>query len=95
MSALSSIASRPCGRWICELIARLAELDLPNDAIDIVTWYATEDLDPDRESWRAEKPGEVVYWGGDILLAGLNSARGVAAMAIGTPSLLIKNVSFT
>ena len=78
------LPSRPCGRWICEPIAKLAELDLPNDAIDIVEWYATEDSDPDRESWRAEKLGEVVYWGGDILLAGLNSARGKAAMAIGT-----------
>ncbi len=78
------LPGKPCGRWICEPIAKLAEFDLPNEALDLVAWYATEDPDPDRESWRAEKPGEVVYWGGDIIMAGLNSARGVAAMAIGT-----------
>jgi len=77
-----NLQNRPCGGWICDLIAKIAESDLPNEALDIVAWYATEDPDPEYEKWRAEGPDKTVYFGGDIVGAGLNSVRGRAAKAM-------------
>ena len=78
------LPNRPCGRWICQPIARLAEKPLPDEALDIVAWYATEDSDPEQELWRTRESGGDFYYGGDISMAGLNSARGAAADCIGT-----------
>jgi hypothetical protein len=47
-----------------------------------VTWYAVEDPDPEYERWRPEGPEKTVYYGGDIINAGLNSVRGRAARAM-------------
>ena len=52
------LPSRPCGRWICRPIAKLAEHPLPEEALDIIAWYATEDPDPEQELWRARAS----YW---------------------------------
>jgi hypothetical protein len=46
-----------------------------------VTWYATEDPDPQRELWRTDAGNGQPYYGGDILTTGINSARGRAAEA--------------
>ncbi len=67
---------RPCGRWICRPIAKLAEHPLPEEALDIIAWYATEDPDPEQELWRARATGR------DILTAAINSVRGSAAEAM-------------
>lgn len=77
-----NLQDKPCGRWICDLIRKNAENDLPDEALDIVAWYATEDPDPEYERWRPEGPEKTVYYGGDIINSGLNSVRGRAAYAI-------------
>lgn len=77
-----NLKNRPCGSWICDVIAKIAESDLPDEALDIVAWYATEALDPECEKWRIEGPNKTVYYGGDIVSAGLNSVRGRAAKAM-------------
>lgn len=77
------LPDRPCGHWICQPIANLAEQPLPDEALDIVSWYATEDPDPEKELWRTKGSGDDFYYGGDISMAGLNSVRGGAAEAIG------------
>ncbi len=76
------LRGRPCGRWITRPIARLAASALPEEALEIVTWYATEDKDPEEETWRVESPGGKPYYGGDILTAAINSVRGAATEAI-------------
>jgi hypothetical protein len=67
------LPSRPCGRWICQPIAKLAEHPLPEEALDIIAWYATEDPNPEQEIGRARATGR------DILTAAINSVRGSAA----------------
>jgi hypothetical protein len=76
------LPNRPCGRWIGRPIAKLAKRPLPEEALDIIAWYATEDPDPEQESWRTTAPGGGVYYGGDILTAAINSVRGSAAEAM-------------
>ena len=76
------LPNRPCGRWICGPITRLAEYPLPKDVLDIIAWYATEDSDPEQELWRTTVGGGGVYYGGDILTAAINSARGSAREAM-------------
>lgn len=75
------LSERPCGRWICPAVEKTAELALPEELLEIVAWYATEDPDPERELWRTDAGGQP-YYGGDILTAGINSVRGCAAEAI-------------
>jgi hypothetical protein len=78
------LPGRPCGRWICQPIARVSKQVLPQEALDIIAWYATEDPDPEQELWRTSAPGGTVYYGGDILTAAINSVRGSAAEAMST-----------
>ena len=77
-----ALPGRPCGRWIDGPIRKLGARPLPNELLGIVAWYATEDPDPDVELWRTPASGGVVYYGGDPSDAGINSARGSAALAI-------------
>jgi hypothetical protein len=77
------LPSRPLGRWIPPVIASLAESVLLDEALDIVAWYATEDPDPEEELWRKPAHGGQPYFGGSIESAAINSARGVAAGAVG------------
>lgn len=72
------LSQRPCGRSICWLIEKLAELPYPLTALDMIICYALEDPDPKQELWRTETPNGQVYYGGDILSAGINSTRGSA-----------------
>lgn len=74
-----SLEKKPCGRWICDVIGKIAENDLPNEALDLVTWYAINDPDPGSEKWRPEGQNKTAYYGGDIVFAGLNTVRGKAA----------------
>jgi len=76
------LPQKPCGRWICWLVGKLAELPWLEEAFDIVTWYALEDPDPEQEWWRTETSSGQVYYGGNILEAGINSTRGSAVEAI-------------
>jgi hypothetical protein len=76
------LPNRPSGRWICDAVEKAADRPLPNELLEIVAWYATEDPDPERELWRTDAGNGQPYYGGDILTAGINSARGRAAEAI-------------
>jgi hypothetical protein len=76
------LPSRPCGRWICRPLAKLAGHPLPEEALDIIAWYATEDPNPEQELWRTRAAGGTPYYGGDILGAAINSVRGSAAQAM-------------
>jgi hypothetical protein len=76
------LPQKPCGRWICWLVGKLAELPWLEEAFDIMTWYALEDPDPEQEWWRTETSRGQVYYGGNILEAGINSTRGSAVEAI-------------
>lgn len=78
-----ALPTRPLGRWIPPVIAKYAEAALPDEALEIVAWYATEDPDPDEELWRKLAYGEQPYFGGSVETATINSARGIAAEAIG------------
>jgi hypothetical protein len=78
-----ALPSRPLGRWIPPVIAKLAASTLPDEALDIVAWYATEDPDPEREMWRTDASGGRVFFNGSIDAAAINSVRGVAAEVIG------------
>jgi hypothetical protein len=77
-----ALPRRPCGRWITRPIARIAGEALPQDALEIVAWYATEDPDPDQELWRTPAVGGTPYYGGDIRMAAINSVRGSAAETV-------------
>jgi hypothetical protein len=73
---------RLCGKEIVRLLASLAKVPLPKDALDIVAWYATEDPHPgsDQESWGTRTPeGDRSR---DILTVAINSVRGSAAEVI-------------
>ena len=72
----------PCGRSISWLIRKLVDSPWPEEAFDIVTWYALNDPSPQQESWRTKTSNGQVYYGGDILSAGINSTRGSAVSAI-------------
>lgn len=77
-----NLKNRPCGTEICDTISKIADNNLPNEALDIVAWYATRDPDPEKEIWRISSANGTPYYGGDMLNAGLNSVRGRAAEAL-------------
>ena len=77
------IDGNPVGRAICALIANMGHVKIPSSALDLVVWYATEDLDPDQELWRTPaSPAGNPYYRGDILEHGINTVRGSAARAL-------------
>lgn len=76
-----ALPGRPCGRWITDPVGRLATTsDVPDDLVDMVIWYATNDPHPEGESWQEVPDGsDGAYYGGDPYTAGINSVRGSAA----------------
>jgi len=77
------LPNRPCGRSIGWLFQKLAELPWTEEHLDILVWYALKDHDPEQELWRTKTlGGQDVYYGGDVLMAGINSTRGSAVSAI-------------
>jgi hypothetical protein len=78
------LPGRPCGRWITMPIEKVSDYDLPEELLELAEWYAVNDPDPATEVWRETPKGsENPYYGGDIHTAGINSARGAAAMSVG------------
>lgn len=75
--------SRPHARGIADVIAGHATHDLPQELLEILSWYALEDPDPQEDIWRQEADSGSKYYGGDPLGHGINTSRGEAAMAIG------------
>ena len=76
------LPDRPCGPWLCDAVGKAGGRDLPAELLEMVSWYATEDPDPDREMWREEAWNGTYYYGGEPFSAGLNCARGRAALAL-------------
>ena len=77
------IEGKSVGRYICDPIASSAKSELPPEALNLVTWYATEDPDPEEELWRIQaSPGQEYYYRGDPSENGINTNRGRAAHAM-------------
>lgn len=76
------LPQRPCGRSIAWLFQKLADLPWTVSALNILLCYALNDSDPEQELWQAQTPNGDVYYGGDVLKAGINSTRGSAVSAI-------------
>ncbi len=76
-----SEARKDCGQAIADLLGSIEEA-LPDDAVEMLDWLATEHPEPEKELWREEAPSGSVYYGGDILTHGINTTRGRAAWAI-------------
>lgn len=73
------LPKRPVGSAFCHLVEKLPEQPWPDDLLDAIAWYATDDADPDRELWQTEASSGQCYYGGDIYMAGINCVRGAAA----------------
>ncbi|MCM2356603.1 MAG: hypothetical protein NDI77_00465 [Geobacteraceae bacterium] len=67
-----------CGKAIADLLGSIDET-LPEDAVQMLNWLATEHPEPDRAE--EETRGEVSH-GNDFHTRGMNTARGRAAEAI-------------
>jgi hypothetical protein len=70
------LPGRPCGRFMGDPLERLAEDEIPNDLLDALAWYATDDPDPRPGSPRAVATRE-------LTTAGINTVRGAATRVIG------------
>jgi hypothetical protein len=70
-------------RWIVRLIESEAAATLPAELISMVVQIAASDPDPAGDEWRSSQLGATPLYGGDIDMAGLNSTRGAAALALG------------
>ncbi|MCP4246310.1 MAG: ATP-binding protein [bacterium] len=76
------LPNRPAGSAFCYLVGKHPMLRWPDDLLDTVAWYATEDPDPNQELWRTEASNGQCYYGGDVRMAGINCVRGAAAGAV-------------
>lgn len=65
------IPGRPLGRYITQPLANVSVSPLPNEALELVAWYATEDPDP-LQSSSPEPPGHF----------NIVSTRGGAALSV-------------
>lgn len=76
------LPDRPCGHWIAYLVEKWRNVDWPDDIIDLVAWYASNDPDPDKELWKTRARSGQYYHGGNPRDAGINSVRGSMAGAL-------------
>jgi hypothetical protein len=81
-----------CGSAIADLLGSIKD-PLPDDAVQMLNWLATEHPNPDRELWSEKASSGQPYYGGDILTHGINTTRGRAAEAIG--NLILTNSEYT
>lgn len=79
---LHILPEKPCGAAICRAVAHIAERDLPESVYAIVSYYAINDPDPDKELWQIPALGSTAYFAGDAVLNGINTVRGAAAGGI-------------
>jgi hypothetical protein len=77
------ISGTDVDRWIVRLVESEAAATLPAELISMVAQIAVNDPDPIGDEWRTSQPGTTPLYGGDIDMAGLNSTRGAAALALG------------
>ncbi len=76
---LHALPDRPCGTAIVGCIRTLSDRQLPRSVLEIVSFYATNDPDPNPDSWRRYEGGKE-----DLHHHGINCVRGQAAEAIGS-----------
>ena len=70
-----------CGGQIADAVGSVSGA-LPEDAVEMIHWLATEHPDPEREQWQEEAPNGLKYWNGEVYSYGINTVRGRAAIAI-------------
>lgn len=76
-------ARTECGRDVADVLAT-AVAPLPEHALDLLRWLATETEDREAEDqWNVDAGNGQFYFGGDIEENGINTTRGRAALAIG------------
>lgn len=80
-----------CGAEIADVLGS-TEDPLPDDAVRMLHWIATEHGDPSMEEWQEDAGGGQPYHGGSILDNGINTARGRAAQAI--QSLILTDAAY-
>ena len=79
------IPGRPLDRWITNPLVHFSGSQLPDEALEMVAWYATEHPDPDPETVSSERTyyqGEEETQHYDPISVGINSVRGSAAETI-------------
>ena len=81
----------PCGGSIADVLGSVEDV-LPDDAILMLDWLATEDNDPATKTRKKDAGGGQTYYGDDILTAGINTTRGRAAWAI--RDLVLKDAAY-
>lgn len=69
------------GKEIADLLGSLRER-LPDDAVQMLDWLATEHSDPEKELWDDGVIDGTPNYGRDIINRGINTTRGRAALAI-------------
>lgn len=74
-----ALPNKPCGYWVCAVMAKKADLPLPPEALDMVAWYATDRAQTDREEWRTSLDESLDRHTDPITDAGRESVRGNAA----------------
>ncbi len=100
LDLLSQVAERahhrpghPHGRWLPRTIAsHVEQILLSPNLLDMIVWYATEDLDPTEEFCLSDNTGGATAYGSDPHFHGINSVRGSAAHAIAT--LIAQDVAY-
>ena len=71
----------PCGQSIADVLGNIED-PLPDDAVQMLHYLATEHEDPASEAWQEDAGGGQTYYNGDIHTNGINTTRGRAADAI-------------
>ena len=69
------------GHAIADVLGSVKE-QLPDAALEMLRWLATEHEDPSREDWKEDAPDHGTHYRGDISGVGINTTRGRAALAV-------------
>ena len=80
-----------CGQQLADMLGSIEER-LPDDAVRMLDWLATEHPDPEQEIWNEQVTGDTDHCGGDIFGRDINTARGRTAEAI--RDLIQRDVSY-
>ena len=70
-----------CGKSIADVLGSIDD-SLPQDAVEMLHWLATEHEDPEKELWQEDAGRGQTYYNGEIHTNGINTTRGRAAEAI-------------
>ena len=70
-----------CGQSIADVLGCIED-PLPDDAIAMLHWLATEHVDPATEAWKEDAGGGQTFYNGEIHTNGINTTRGRAAIAV-------------